>query len=641
MAVTRILIRGFTQWAFKLNFNTTDMKIKIYCLFALFTVNALFTGCQKNLDTVPVNRLPAEIIYSDKNLVQATLANFYNSVNFGQNNGDYGSYHLLDEANTQYGSPTTTDAEKLVDRNFNRTNDYGLIRRLNQFIAGIRSSAAKSAIVEVERADMEAQAIFLRAYTYFCMTRSLGGMPIVGDEIFTYEAGMDITPFQIARSTEADAYQYIIDQCDLAMTKLSTAKPVNASTANKWAALLLKARAAVYAGSIAKFGNSVTPTIKTPGGEAGIPADKAAYFYRIAFDAAKLLINTSGYVLQKNPANPELAFYNATSVKTANTEVIWALDRKAPNQVTQYTNFVMPYSHRDFTQGNALGALLTLVESFENRDGSDKVIKTNNPDGSYVFYNDVEDPFKAKDARLWGTVIWPNAPYRNVPVILQAGELNKNGSAYVIKTGTPGATDNTTGRVTTALNGPASISNNFINKTGFLVRKFLDETPGAGLQPRFSEMWMPRMRISEAYLIAAEAGLELGEPTALTYINDVRDRGRIQPLTAGTFTFDKIVNEYRVEFAFEDHRFWDLKRWRLAHLLWTGATNSPTAHPMSLYPYKVVAAGDPNNGKWVFTRQVSYKRQSTPLYFPEINYYAKIELGWVANNPKLVLNPFQ
>jgi starch-binding outer membrane protein, SusD/RagB family len=617
------------------------MKIKLYCLFALFTITAFFTACNKNLDAVPVNRLPAEIIYSDKGLVQATLANFYISVNFGQNNGDHGSYHLLDEANTQYGSPTTTDAEKLIDRNFFRTIDYGLVRRLNQFLEGIRSSAAKSAITETERVDMEAQCLFLRAWYYFCMTRSFGGMPIVGDEVFTYESGMDITPMQIPRSTEAEAYQYVIDQCDLAIPKLSAAKSVNASVANKWAAYMLKARAAVYAASIAKYGNSITPTIKTPGGEAGIPASKAAAFYRIAFDAAKLVINTSGYVLQKNPANPELAFYNATSVKANNTEVIWALDRKSPNQVTQFTNNVMPYSHRDYSEGNNLGALLTLVESFENRDGSNKVIKTNNSDGSYVFYDDVEDPFKAKDARLWGTVIWPNAPYRNIPVILQAGELNKPGSAYVIKTGTPGATDNATGRVTTALNGPASISNNYINKTGFLVRKFLDETPGAGLNPRFSEMWMPRFRIAEAYLIAAEAGLELGEPTALQYINDVRDRGRIQPLTAATFTFDKIVNEYRVEFAFEDHRFWDLKRWRLAHTIWNGATNDPTAHPTSLYPYKVVAAGDPNNGKWVFTRQLSYKRQSTPLYFPEINYYARIDLGWVANNPKLVLNPFQ
>lgn len=618
------------------------MKNKIYCLFALFAINTMFMGCKKDLDAVPVNQLPPDLIYADRGLVMATLANFYTSVNFGQNNGDYASYHLLDEANTQYGSPTTTDDEKLVNRNFFRTFDYALVRRLNQFLVGIRSNAAKSAITEKDRLDFEGQALFFRAWYYFCMTRSFGGMPIVGDQVFEYEAGMDVTPFQIPRSTEADAYQYVMDQCDLAATKLSTTASVNASVPNKWAALLLKARAAVYAASIANYGNKITPDVKTPGWEAGIPADKAANFYQIALDAARQVISTSPYIIQKDATDPGMAFYKATSVKTGNTEVIWAFDRKSPNQVTQFTNFVMPYSHRDYSEGNALGALLNLVESFENRDGSDPMIKTNNPDGSYVFYNDVEDPFKAKDARLWGTVIWPNAPYRNVPVILQAGQLNKNGGgAWVIKTSNPGTLD-ANGQIITALNGPASITNNYINKTGFLVRKFLDETAGAGLNPRFSEMWMPRLRLAEAYLIAAEAAFELNDKgTAVQYINVLRDRGRIQPLTVGTITFDKIVNEYRVEFAFEDHRFWDLKRWRLAHILWNGATGDKNAHPYSLYPYKVVSAGDANDGKWVFTRQVSYKRQSTPLNFLLNAYYASIDRGWISNNPKIVLNPLQ
>lgn len=618
------------------------MKTKLYCLFALLVINAAFMGCKKNLDTVSVNKLGEDIIYSDRSLVLATLANFYTSVGFGQNNGAVGNYHLLDEANTQYGSPTTTDDEKLVSRNFNRTVDYGLVRRLNQFLEGVRSNSAKSAIPETERVDMEGQAIFLRAWYYFCMTRSFGGMPIVGDKVFTYESGMDVGSFQIPRSTEADAYQYVIDQCDLAMTKLSGTASVGASVPNKWAALLLKARAAVYAGSIANYGNKLTPSIKTAGWEAGIPADKAAGFYKTAFDAAKLLITSSTpYKIQTDPANPGLGFYNAINVKTANTEVIWALDRKSPNQVTQFTSQAMPYTHRDYSEGNNLGALLNLVEAFENKDGSNQTIKTNNPDGSYVFYNDVEDPFKVRDARLWGTVIWPNAPYRSIPVILQAGQLNKNGAgAWVIKTANPGTSD--ANGLVTSLNGPASISANYVNKTGFLVRKFLDETAGAGLNPRYSEMWMPRLRMAEAYLIAAEAAFEMGDKaSAVQYINTVRSRGGIQPLTEATLTFDKIVNEYRVEFAFEDHRFWDLRRWRIAHTLWTGTTNDPIAHPYSLYPYKVVAAGDPNNGKWVFTRQVSYKRQSTPLLFLPNAYYASIDNGWIVNNPKMVLNPLQ
>lgn len=74
---------------------------------------------------------------------------------------------------------------------------------------------------------------------------------------------------------------------------------------------------------------------------------------------------------------------------------------------------------------------------------------------------------------------------------------------------------------------------------------------------------------------------------AVEYINRVRARGGIKELTESTITFEHIVNEYRVEFAFEDHRWWDLKRWRLAHTVWNGVIDSPTAQMYSLFPYKV------------------------------------------------------
>src|SRR5690606_1833092 len=170
---------------------TKAMKTKFYGLLMAITIGSSFIGCDSKLDVTPVSQLPDDIVYSDKSLALSVLANFYISVNYGQNNGDYGSYHLLDEANNQYGSPTTTDDEKQINRNFYRTFDYALVRRMNQFLEGIRSNAAKSALVEKERADLESQCIFLRAWYYFCMTRSLGGMPIVGDDVYVYEAGMD------------------------------------------------------------------------------------------------------------------------------------------------------------------------------------------------------------------------------------------------------------------------------------------------------------------------------------------------------------------------------------------------------------------------------------------------------------------
>ncbi|OZI06849.1 RagB/SusD family nutrient uptake outer membrane protein [Siphonobacter sp. BAB-5385] len=615
------------------------MKISLGFLTLAFLF--YLTGCTTELDTEPTNILPESEVFTDKALAQSVLANFYASVNYGQTNSNHGNYHLLDEANLSYGPPTTTDDEKVIPRHFFQTYDYGLVRRMNQFLVGIRSSAARSSLLEADRSNLEAQCIFLRAWYHFCMARSFGGMPILGDTVYTYQSGIDPVQFQVPRSTEAGIYDYVIAQCDLAATKLTAAKTTNGSVANKWAALMLKSRAAIYAASIANYGNKITPSVRTQNWEAGIPADQASKYYKIALETAEQVIQQGPYVLQIDPTNLGDSFYKATSVKAGNTEVIWAMDRLRPNVVTQFTNFTMPYSQRDFTEGNALGVVLNLVEAFENKDGSAPQIKTRNDDGSYVFYNSVEDPFSRKDARLWGTVIYPNAPYRQTPVILQAGQLNKSGNEYVLRTSAAGGRD-TQGNLVTSINGPVANSDNFVNKTGFLVRKFLDEAPNAGLNPGFSEMWWPRFRIAEAYLIAAEAAFELGDKAkAVTNLNATRRRGGITPVTESSITFNHIVNEYRVEFAFEDHRYWDLKRWRLAHTIWNGTPNDPTAQMYSLFPYKVVAPGDANDGKWVFTKQVSYKMAPNPRNFPLMNYYAAIQPSWRANNPKLVYNPLQ
>ena len=107
-----------------------------------------------------------------------------------------------------------------------------------------------------------------------------------------------------------------------------------------------------------------------------------------------------------------------------------------------------------------------------------------------------------------------------------------------------------------------------------------------------------------------------------------------------TVTFENIVHAYRVEFAFEDHRYWDMKRWRLADKVWNGNNNDPQARHRRLWPYRVVAPGDPNDGKWVFVEDFLFMSPNA-RYFRMQNYYNFLDLGWVNNNPKLVKNPYQ
>lgn len=608
---------------------------KIYIVAALAACLLSTTACSDFLDRDPDKILTNDQVFKDAVMIKSVLANYYGRVTWGQHVADWGAYTVIDEAAYCNGGP---DHRSTFEDDRWRVYDYTLVRDINQFLKGLRETIA---LTDAAKAPLEGEARFLRAWYYFNVCRGLGGMPIVGDEIFDYEAGMDVTTLQRPRATEAEMYDYIISECKAIYDMLPAEKQTNSARANKWAAKMLEARAAVYAASIANYNNKMVTPIQTSGGEVGIPADKAAGYYQIALAAAEDVIKNSPYTLQdRKPDNKGLNFYEAVCVKDNNTEVIWARDYKYPGQTHGFTNNNAPKSHAEDIDNSYLGAVLNLVEEYEfvntSTPGQKSLVQTME-NGTYKFYESADAPFKDRDPRLWGTIIYPNAEFKSIPVILQAGLLVKKGNDWAIEVGDLDSKD-ANGNLITSLNGPKESNEQYINKTGFYVRKFLDETPSSGTRGRGSEMWMPRFRMSEAYMIAAEASYELNNGKALEYINAVRERAGVKPLQQ--VTFDNIVHEYRVEFAFEDHRYWDLKRWRLADKVWNGNNNDAQARHRRLWPYRVVAPGDPNNGKWIFVEDFLFMSPNA-RYFKMQNYYNFLNLDWINNNPKLVKNPYQ
>lgn len=505
---------------------------KRYMLVALTSLVLSMTACNGFLDREPDKIMTDEQIFSDPVMIKSVLANYYGRVTWGQHVADWGSFTIIDDAARCDGGP---DQRSTFEDDLWRVYDYTLVRNINQFLKGLRETTA---LTDAEKAPLEGEARFLRAWYYFNMCRGLGGMPIVGDDIFDYTPGMDVTSMQYPRSTEAEMYDYIISECQAIAGMMSTNKQTNSARANKWTAKMLEARAALYAGSIANYNNKMTTPIKTDGGEVGIPADKAEGYYKIALAAAEDVILNSPYELQdKRPDDKGLNFYQAVSVKENNTEVIWARDYKYPGQTHGFTTSNAPKSHAEDIDNSWLGVVLNLVEQFEEIDtdtpGEGSKIETME-NGSYKFYDSADAPFKNRDPRLWGTVIYPNATLKSSPVILQAGQLNKVDGKWQILTGDLDSKD-AQGNIITALNGPKESNEQYINKTGFYIRKFIDETPSAGTRGRGSEMWMPRFRMAEAYMIAAEASFELSNGKALDYINAVRNRAGVKPLKTVTF----------------------------------------------------------------------------------------------------------
>ena len=167
------------------------------------------------------------------------------------------------------------------------------------------------------------------------------------------------------------------------------------------------------------------------------------------------------------------------------------------------------------------------------------------------------------------------------------------------------------------------------SKTGFYQKKFWDETL-TDMNMGKSETPWPVFRLGEIYLNLAEAAMELNKSSeALDAVNKIRERAGIALLS--NINMEKIRHERRVELAFEGHRFWDMKRWRIAHLDVTqGGLNG--FRGTALYPWY-----DIRDGKYVFERGRNTPKQLR--IFLEKNYYTKINQDDMNSNPNLIQNP--
>lgn len=613
------------------------MKKFIYTL-AIFL---LFTGCEDYLDREPTEILLDEQVWSNPDLIKSFLANLYGRMQQFSGFDDDTRVQINDSDNSMWSAHINNDNSvnnrQQYAYNFRQLWVYPLIRDINIFIENV---AVTDQLDESEKMRFSAEARFLRAYVYFLEVRSMGGVPLLLQS-YSYDGTEDISTYQIPRSTEAGVYDFIASELDAIVDDLPQ-EGSSQTRANRWTALALKSRAMLYAASIAKYNNLMDTPIETPGGEVGIPAGRADEYYQMSLDASREILENGPYSLYNNNPDKQENFYEAL-VNKSNPEVIWAYDYSQDGKSHKYTFYNIPRSLREAPDNSSQTApSLSLVESFDYLDGREGELETRTEaDDDYIYYDNPEDIFAGKDARLGGTVIYPGASFRGEEVSIQAGVMVWNGSSYDIVNSNKLGDTYTDGKLMVGLDGPLP-STGFNTNTGFYVRKHLDTRVGSGNQGDGSDVWWVRFRLGEIYLNAAEASFELGdETTALDYVNTLRERAGFPANSLSELTFDKIVEERRVELAFEDHRWWDLKRWRLAHILWDGDANSEIAYLRALWPYRVVNPDDPEkDGKYVFVKRKA-TRFKAAMYFRLGNYYAKIPQDAIDANPSLVINPYQ
>lgn len=494
--------------------------------------------------------------------------------------------------------------------------DYGKIRRVNYFLKNF--PAYKSNFQNTVLADAwMGEAHFIRAYCYFAMVKRYGGVPILREP---QEYVGDIESLKVPRDTEKACYDFIAEDLDEAFRLLPDNEEIlGKGRATKYAALALKSRAMLYAGSIARYG-----TVDL-NGLVGIDKALANDYFELAYKAVKVLEKSKKFSLYRKNSDKEKNFAELFLAEDSPENIFCKYFQRNVNAHGWDVYFV-PYQYRGNGFSSNMNPTLEFVEMFEHKDGTPANFAERAKD---TYFDDPSELFQNMDARFGGSIIYPNAIFKGEPCSIQKGLIIEDGSKKENATNYEEAVYTANDGQVYHIVGKSGSGNYSGNMTGFFMRKYLNENmPQSEVIENYSEQHWIEFRYAEALLNGAEAAVEMGQhlDDALLWINDIRSRADIKQLSLSDLTVDKVRHERRIELAFENHTYWDLRRWRIAD------KEIETKQYTGLCPYF-----DINKQKYIFEEVAANKYYYT---FDVKMYYERIPDGEIAKNEKLKQNPY-
>jgi len=565
-----------------------------FAFSSVVTLLFLMASCKKGgfLAPTTTSNLTQATVFADSANTVAFLSNIYTSIGFSTNATRFGNGGLdaasdegeVGNANISVATDWATgtiNAGIVTDDAFNTC--YTNIRAVNQLLKNLPNVPVKP----FTKTQMKAEARFLRAWYYFMLVEHYGGVPLVGDTLYSYT---DHIP--VARNTFSDCVNYIVSECNAAAASLPNAQTgLNYGRASKGACLALISRVLLYAAS--PFYNGTTQATGTMASIVGYPtADPTRW--KLAEDAATAVIGLQSYSLNvDNSTAPGYGFQSLFPMRP-NNEYIFQLMR--PNGNDDLENVWDPPSR---SGGGGAYPYQELVDAFPMSNG--KAIT--DPTSNY----DPNNPYANRDPRLNYTV---NHDQSILAIRLATGFSPIN--VYLgVYNGVPSGSD----AVYTG------------TPTGYYVNKMLDPNAVSTDLTHRTNRCLPLIRYAEILLNYAEAANENEGPTALVYsaIESIRMRAGLSPYQLPTGLSQaqmrlEIQNERRIELAFEGHRFWDVRRWMIAD----------TAENQEMTGMEVDRNGT----------QVAYKRFNVRKHnFRKAMYLWPLPQAEVAKSTQLVQNP--
>lgn len=482
--------------------------MKSYKSLILVLALALLASCQDVLDKHDLNVLDEQIWEDD---AQATLYinNLYVSnmpgAQFGDNSALSDETWSADQAFTDliYGFKTASDINTVTV--FHKTR-YELIRRINIALEGLERSSLDKEV----KGRLAGQALFFRAWRYWEMVQLYGGIPMVKKVQDPYSEDLNVP-----RSKTGDAIDAIVADLDEAIDKLPA----------DWELSQDKGR--ITRGAAAAFKGRVLLTWASP---LFNPAGKSDRWQR-AYEANLEAIDLLSKMKIPRGLHPDFSTIFTSDVLN-NMEAI-LFRRYSLSAGTEYTQGWEGRVRPPSGGGNGgFSPTWELVKAFPMANG--KLIAE--PESGY----DSVCFWKNRDPRFYATVGYNGAEWKM------------------------------TGREGTTLWSFRNVKeNNRVTATGFYNKKATDSAIARENTSQTNTAWI-ELRYAEVLLNFAECANELGKTSeALDKVRAVRARAGIEP-GIGEYGIpgdvskellrEIIMIERQVEFAFENKRYWDLRR---------------------------------------------------------------------------------
>ena len=501
---------------FKIVFTITNMKNKIKSIIYKGSCLLLLAGAMSSCDVLeldPLDSYTEDIIFSDATLTEAYVTKFYVYPKNGYN--EMSHRFFCDESQSNFNNSSAWQIELTgytadMMGFFNMWKEYYKdIKNINIFFDNM---ANVEKIPEPSRSLLIGEATFFRAFFYMDLISHFGGVPLITR---TFE--LDDPDMMMARNSYDECAEFVVSEMDKAAKLLPESHSGKSfGRVTKGAALAYKARMLLYMAS----------PLNNPSGDVK-KWEAAAKACEEVFALNKYSLDPDYRGMFFNNKSPEIIFERLFEPEHGH----WFNWYNQPNGNGGW-------SYTCVTQ--------EFVDSYEMEDGTAfDVTPYTNPENP----NSV-NPWQNRDPRFYATIICDGQDFGPRKI-----------EYWVNEDGATGGTDSEYGR-----------DNWNYSKSHYGLRKFASEditTPTNNNTPG-TNPWI-YCRLAEVYLNYAEAKFNLGdEATAREYVNKVRERARggradiLPDVTAsGDELLKKIQHERKIELAFEEHRWYDVRRWKI------------------------------------------------------------------------------